>query len=65
LLFPVATVILGGLVTSTLAELLIRPGLFWHCGGAGITETETALPSPPPDRQTSTAGTAWNQGTSQ
>ena len=30
LLFPVATVILGGLVTSTLCELLLRPGLFFH-----------------------------------
>ena len=29
ILFPVATVILGGLITSTLAEFLLRPGLFW------------------------------------
>ncbi len=29
ILFPVATVIVGGLVTSTLCEFLIRPGLFW------------------------------------
>ena len=29
ILFPVATVILGGLITSTVAEFLIRPGLFW------------------------------------
>jgi len=29
ILFPVATVILGGLITSTLAEFLVRPGLFW------------------------------------
>ena len=29
ILFPVATVILGGLTTSTLAEFLLRPGLFW------------------------------------
>jgi len=29
ILFPVATVILGGLVTATIAEFLIRPGLFW------------------------------------
>jgi CzcA family heavy metal efflux pump len=29
ILFPVATVILGGLVTSTLCEFLLRPGLFW------------------------------------
>ena len=31
-LLPVATVILGGLVTATLAEFTIRPGLFWMCG---------------------------------
>ncbi len=29
-LFPVATVILGGLVTATFCEFLIRPGLFWN-----------------------------------
>ncbi len=29
ILFPVATVILGGLITATIAEFLIRPGLFW------------------------------------
>jgi len=29
ILFPVATVILGGLVTSTMCEFLVRPGLFW------------------------------------
>lgn len=29
ILFPVATVILGGLITATLAEFFIRPGLFW------------------------------------
>jgi Cu/Ag efflux pump CusA len=29
ILFPVATVILGGLVTATFCEFLIRPGLFW------------------------------------
>jgi CzcA family heavy metal efflux pump len=30
ILYPVATVVVGGLVTSTMAEFLIRPGLFWH-----------------------------------
>ncbi|QDU86916.1 Cobalt-zinc-cadmium resistance protein CzcA [Pirellulimonas nuda] len=29
ILYPVATVILGGLATSTACELLLRPGLFW------------------------------------
>ena len=30
ILFPVATVIVGGLVTSTFAEFVIRPGLYWQ-----------------------------------
>jgi HME family heavy-metal exporter len=33
ILYPVATVILGGLVTSTFCEFLIRPGLFWRLSG--------------------------------
>lgn len=32
ILFPVATVILGGLITSTIAEFLLRPGLYWYFG---------------------------------
>ena len=31
-LYPVASVIVGGLVTSTLADLLLTPGLFWLFG---------------------------------
>ncbi|MBX3399439.1 MAG: efflux RND transporter permease subunit [Gemmataceae bacterium] len=34
ILYPVATVILGGLVTSTFCEFLIHPGLFWRFSGA-------------------------------
>ncbi len=33
ILYPVATVILGGLFTSTFCEFLIRPGLFWRYSG--------------------------------
>ena len=33
ILYPVATVILGGLVTSTFCEFLIHPGLFWKFTG--------------------------------
>ncbi|MCG2684549.1 MAG: efflux RND transporter permease subunit [Planctomycetales bacterium] len=29
ILYPVATVIIGGLLTGTLAEFLVRPALFW------------------------------------
>ena len=33
ILYPVATVILGGLVTSTFCEFLLHPGLFWRFSG--------------------------------
>jgi len=33
ILYPVATVILGGLIASTACEFLIRPGLFWFFAG--------------------------------
>jgi HME family heavy-metal exporter len=32
ILYPVATVIIGGLVTSTILEFLVRPALFWKFG---------------------------------
>jgi HME family heavy-metal exporter len=32
ILYPVATVIIGGLVSSTLLEFLVRPALFWMIG---------------------------------
>ena len=47
ILYPVATVIVGGLLTSTLAEFFVRPALFWTIGrGAGAQILE--------DRQTDT-----------
>jgi CzcA family heavy metal efflux pump len=33
ILYPVASVILGGLVTSTFCEFLIHPGIFWQFSG--------------------------------
>ena len=36
ILYPVATVILGGLVTSTFCEFLLRPGLFWKFSGNDV-----------------------------
>lgn len=33
ILYPVATVILGGLITSTLCEFLLHPGIFWQYSG--------------------------------
>ncbi|GAA4436158.1 efflux RND transporter permease subunit [Bremerella cremea] len=32
ILYPVATVIIGGLITSTVLEFLVRPALFWKVG---------------------------------
>ena len=32
ILYPVATVVIGGLITSTLLEFLVRPALFWQFG---------------------------------
>lgn len=32
ILYPVATVIIGGLITSTLLEFLVRPALYWTVG---------------------------------
>ncbi len=32
ILYPIATVIVGGLFTSTLAEFFVRPALFWTVG---------------------------------
>jgi HME family heavy-metal exporter len=32
ILYPVATVIIGGLITSTFLEFLVRPALFWMFG---------------------------------
>jgi HME family heavy-metal exporter len=62
ILYPVATVILGGLVTSTFCEFLIHPGLFWKFSGtdaeqlthegatdADLLRTADARHSSPPD----------------
>lgn len=43
ILLPVATVILGGLVTSTLCEFLLRPGLFWLWTPRGFRKERDAL----------------------
>ncbi len=46
ILYPVATVILGGLVTSTFCEFLIHPGLFWNFSGRsaiGLAKADVAV----------------------
>jgi CzcA family heavy metal efflux pump len=46
ILYPVATVILGGLVTSTFCEFLIHPGLFWRFSGQEAVKLVRAEQSP-------------------
>ena len=42
ILYPVATVIIGGLLSSTLLEFLVRPALFWKFGiGSARRVTES------------------------
>ena len=53
ILFPVATVIVGGLITATLCEFLVRPGLFWHFG----EEAAKRLAQMKPDQG---SGADWN-----
>ncbi|MEP3478570.1 MAG: efflux RND transporter permease subunit [Fuerstiella sp.] len=43
ILFPVATVILGGLVTATMAEFFLRPGLFWIFAPKTLREDQTLI----------------------
>jgi HME family heavy-metal exporter len=55
ILYPVATVILGGLITSTFCEFLLRPGLFWRFSGkdairlANTNEHADGLDDPAPE----------------
>lgn len=44
ILYPVATVILGGLITSTICEYVVHPGLFWRFSGSAAKRL--ASPSP-------------------
>jgi HME family heavy-metal exporter len=59
ILYPVATVIIGGLITSTLLEFLVRPALFWAVGrGAAqqlIERSSHEAPLVPRDEATETA----------
>jgi len=46
ILYPVATVILGGLVSSTLLDFLVHPALFW-CFGRKDAEHQLAAGNSP------------------
>ena len=43
ILYPVATVIVGGLITSTICEFLIRPGLFYFFGPSKAFSADESL----------------------
>lgn len=45
ILYPIAAVIIGGLITSTLAEFFVRPALFW-VAGRGAAEKIVARRGP-------------------
>jgi HME family heavy-metal exporter len=47
ILYPIATVIIGGLISSTLLEFLVRPALFWTF--AAKKETHRAEPDAEPE----------------
>lgn len=42
ILYPVATVILGGLITSTICEYVVHPGLFWRFSGSAAERLAAA-----------------------
>lgn len=48
ILYPVATVILGGLISSTMLDFLVRPALFWKFGVKAaegvVRESSTEIP---------------------
>jgi CzcA family heavy metal efflux pump len=45
ILYPVSTVILGGLITSTFCEFLIHPGIFWKFSGKDAERLARAEPT--------------------
>ncbi len=47
ILYPVATVIIGGLITSTMLEFLVRPALFWKVGSRSVQTGMDARASEP------------------
>ena len=51
-LYPIATVIAGGLVTSTLCEFLVRPGLFWACENGFQLSEQSGPALHEPDKST-------------
>jgi HME family heavy-metal exporter len=44
ILYPIATVVIGGLITSTIFEFLLRPALFWVFGRRAAERLTTPGP---------------------
>jgi HME family heavy-metal exporter len=69
ILYPVATVILGGLITSTFCEFLLRPGLFWRYSGqdavrlARADDQADGLDNPPAAHEPTPPHSAAGHGT--
>ncbi len=45
ILYPVATVILGGLITSMICEYVVHPGLFWRFSGSDAKRLSKSVPT--------------------
>jgi Cu/Ag efflux pump CusA len=43
MLYPVATVIVGGLISSTICEFCIRPGMYWFTLPRSHSQDDSAL----------------------
>ncbi len=43
LLYPVASVIVGGLISTTLLDILLSPGLFWLFGKTAAKQVASAF----------------------
>jgi len=66
---PMAIVILGGLITSTVASLVLLPSLIWCCGraprpdGAAAAHESVAAGSAPRPLPKNKSGAGWKEPT--
>jgi HME family heavy-metal exporter len=65
ILYPVATVIIGGLLSSTILEFFVRPALFWRFGvGAGerlMATSSAEVPLIEESEETDTVGESTDE----
>jgi HME family heavy-metal exporter len=67
ILYPIATVIVGGLITSTLMEFFVRPALFWTFGRKAaeemiLREREGTNRIPSPEGSAVNVPSPWGEG---